>query len=619
VSTKRDSENKDEDTATGGFGIGAKSAWANHKEFIVTSITDKKRVYRCFLKDTDQIEAEGFYDIVSEEETEEPKGLEIKIPTTKENAINDSSWENDFSFYEQAYIRTTHFWSLQPELVGVKTCVQYPNKKAKLSGSGWWIFDKGNSVVDGPAAIVDGIPYPIDVNQFKDSKIKKALSKTIYISFDAKQVPVAPNREQLRYTKKCKELVIEKFEEVINNIKNGIEKEINSKQSFREAVCYVNSEVAHKSLIGEIAGSFKWNDIKIPTTEICAESSWLDEAVLLKAQYNDEEILFERVQTIPYSLTDLVLVNDSEKKPSNSRLKTFFLKNKHVKHCYVVTLNSAKEQVRFNQLFNLQNYIWSFTSKIEKTTLKKKMGDGTNSSKLNVVRYSIVNGYVHANGEKIKIKDLKGSYFVETVRNKVINKNDSVYPSNSLFKYVVSLVPNQVVYGVPTRMLCQCKDMINAFEYVEKNYSQKNTKDYAIYQCYISEMSKDYFNTINNETFIHALLKEQTISKDSALKTFLVIREDIKKHVKKFKDQVEDYRKLIGDDKFYKEIENDVNQYKNSPNYNICGKLCREIHNKYPLLTHLSIGYYSSPPVKKIIDYINMCDNYQIMKEKMKQ
>lgn len=603
VSSKRESENQDEDTPTGCFGIGAKSAWANHKEFIVTSITDRKTVYRCYFKDTEKIEADGFYEVIYDEETTEETGVEIRIDINDKNCLHDQ-WKNDIQLYESSFIKVTCFWSIRPELIGEKKKVQYPNNPAKISGSGWWIFGNGESVVSGPTAIVDGIPYPIDINQFKDKGLGSLLKKSVYISFDAKKIPVAPNREQLRYTRKCKELIIEKMESVLEDIKSGIEKELNKKDTFREAVCYFHSDIDNRSLIGDIVGGFRWQGMKIPTTKMTPEFNYRDDAVINEVKYIDGEIEIDRVNEIEYSVNKKVLINDSEKKPSKSRLKTFFLKNSGDTICYVVTFNSRDEELRFVKNYNITNYAWSKTSNIPKTTLRTstKKDSGVKDSRIEVVKIEMdSNKIVSYKTVKVKLNELKNSVYFETVRNKIVIEKIPYYYSHDVVKQTISICKKYDIYGVPTRFLSKCKNITDGHVILKKYFETYDFTDLAKYILYCDSGSFEYCDKLNHKVF--------SSFRDSNLIMSYLSLSDKLKSIKGLKEKHSSFSHIIGENK----LSNILNIKKKelvNENHNEIINVYMEIQKRYPLLKYLNVGYYSSPPISQIQQYIKMCDKF---------
>jgi hypothetical protein len=93
ASTKRQSNKQ-----TGGFGIGAKSAWSYTDSFTITTFVDGiKRVYLAHVG----VNKNGRVDLVSESVTEEPNGTSISITVNK----------RDVQDFASAIIRGTMYWT----------------------------------------------------------------------------------------------------------------------------------------------------------------------------------------------------------------------------------------------------------------------------------------------------------------------------------------------------------------------------------------------------------------------------------------------------------------------------------------------------------------------------
>lgn len=200
ASTKR----KD-NTQTGGFGIGAKSAWAYTDSFMVTSFYEgKKYTYIAHLGHN----TEGSLDLMEAEETKEPSGVEISV-SIKSDDINQAI---------ESIFRSTLFWNPRPMLKGL-TEVEIPEHYQKLpliQGPGFYadhlalpcLRDIKNheramlkkiskSATFNVFALVDGIPY--DVTKFLKEELKNnyAPSSQFYLLFKTGELQINANREEI--------------------------------------------------------------------------------------------------------------------------------------------------------------------------------------------------------------------------------------------------------------------------------------------------------------------------------------------------------------------------------------------------------------------------------------
>src|ERR1035437_806151 len=183
---------------TGGFGIGAKSAWSYTDSFTVISITGGvKRTYVCHLGANNQ----GRADLMSEVETTEETGTEIHV------AIKP----NDSREFRQAVFRACYFWTdaERPELRGLNQTFDGPTKHVKGLMIGKSLEINASSVPDfvqmdyhaKALMVVDGVPYPMGSDLIEkipnmESLLERLVSKAI-IHIGNGVIEVAMSREQI--------------------------------------------------------------------------------------------------------------------------------------------------------------------------------------------------------------------------------------------------------------------------------------------------------------------------------------------------------------------------------------------------------------------------------------
>lgn len=201
ASTKRDSNSQ-----TGGFGIGAKSAWSYTDSFTITTYVDGvKRVYVAHTGVNNQ----GRLDLLSTTDTDEANGTEIQI------AIKPNDWQE----FKDSIFRATYFWNEteMPTFKGI-TAIDLPqnadNDGSNVKISNVRLFNKKmpsyvqDSYHRSVLLIVDGIPYGMDKAR-KDNHDDNSPINTLFrnsvngvaIHVDNGAVEVAASRETLAYSK----------------------------------------------------------------------------------------------------------------------------------------------------------------------------------------------------------------------------------------------------------------------------------------------------------------------------------------------------------------------------------------------------------------------------------
>lgn len=178
------STKRNDNSQTGGFGLGAKTPFSYSDTFtIITNVDGKKYVYACFIDETKI----GKCIEMSVEDTTECNGTEIKIPVHAK----------DFLAFDQAVHRYTQYWKVKPNIVNSKYDVK--TRKIFAEFDNWFAQEKeGYQKIF--RAIVDGIEYPIDHNfasKYLDNTIFYSIDADICIKFNIGEINLSANREQI--------------------------------------------------------------------------------------------------------------------------------------------------------------------------------------------------------------------------------------------------------------------------------------------------------------------------------------------------------------------------------------------------------------------------------------
>lgn len=177
---------------TGGLGLGSKSAWAYTDSFSVVSTTNGIR--RTYIAHTG-LDNNGRLDLISEDNTGEPTGVEIQVAVKPD----------DVREFRDAVWRAIYFWDVRPT---VKGDFDYPTQTIGYKiNDNIELIDRNNLPEfiecnwNSPLAIIDGIPYPISdglVNKLSSlSKINQLINKRLVLRFGNGLVEVAASRESI--------------------------------------------------------------------------------------------------------------------------------------------------------------------------------------------------------------------------------------------------------------------------------------------------------------------------------------------------------------------------------------------------------------------------------------
>lgn len=251
------STKRKDNVQTGGFGIGAKSAWAYTDSFVVVSYYDGK--VRTYVAHTGK-SSNGTLELMNEEPTEEPNGVEVQIPVK----------ESDIDLFINAVYRCTFFWDTKPDLCGI-TEIEIPKDWTNLDSSiiekskNWTLLrktDLAKRLFDAHNAeifvLIDKIPYSINKFLRECPEVDKLRSSTAaaatinFVEVDNGVLEVSATRESISDKDSSKVKVNElcaEINKVLAECVNGkFKKEPESFEQFFEQFKQVR-EVFHLNVI----------------------------------------------------------------------------------------------------------------------------------------------------------------------------------------------------------------------------------------------------------------------------------------------------------------------------------------------------------------------------------
>lgn len=247
------STKRDDNTLTGGFGLGAKSPFAYTDQFIIITTTKEngittKREYIAFIDDS----RIGSMSQISEKVVDEPTGTTIKI------SVNIT----DIYKFRQAIDKVCKYWDPIPVVMS-KTSFAFDSIKRtheNYSGDDWFFAEHSNKII----ALLDGIPYPIKVEKLSDipNTLLLGIDKIgLVVKFKTGDLMITANREEIDYQKDTRTFLAEKLTAISNHINEKIQDEINSCKRYVEATLLLNS----KHSLNPIITPKKWKNATVKT------------------------------------------------------------------------------------------------------------------------------------------------------------------------------------------------------------------------------------------------------------------------------------------------------------------------------------------------------------------
>lgn len=233
ASTKNDSND-----FIGALGLGSKTPFSYTTNFSVTAIKNGVCcIYTAFIDDN------GVPNIalLSETQTEEPNGVEVKFAVSKDSDCRQFAEEARSIF---------QYFKVQPKLSG--NCIQirqFHEVATEILPGVYRLLDNHSRAKMGD------ITYPIDIHRFKDDNIKSLLRCNVLLEFNIGELDIQANREGLSYIDVTINSITEKAKVALKSISDNFHKEVVAISNFWEQARFVYSK-RHDNLYSSAAVDF---------------------------------------------------------------------------------------------------------------------------------------------------------------------------------------------------------------------------------------------------------------------------------------------------------------------------------------------------------------------------
>ena len=248
----------------GCMGLGSKTPFTLSDAFTVTSIKDGKKTTVINYLDEDVPN----FSIISEEDTDEASGTEIKFTPTEANTYDK---------LRESAQRILGYFDVIPNLTigSTKEEVKVPTKR--LEGKDWYYVD--SQLVHSDSIILMGnVAYPFNFCDVSDDFEKKygwsntyeyrRLVSNLVFRVPIGNLDITASREEIGWTSEGREYMVNFVERVYNEIKDIMNEQLNNCENFWDARILFNSMVGYcEEYYGDIdrdsngsIGHFKWTE-----------------------------------------------------------------------------------------------------------------------------------------------------------------------------------------------------------------------------------------------------------------------------------------------------------------------------------------------------------------------
>ena len=530
----------------GCMGLGSKTPFTLSDAFTVTSIKNNKKTTVINYLDEDVPN----FSIISEENTDEASGTEIKFTPSEANTYDK---------LRESAQRILGYFDVIPNLTigSTKEEVKVPTKR--LEGKDWYYVDSQLAHSDS-IILMGNVAYPFNFCDVSDDFEKKygwsntyeyrRLVSNLVFRVPIGNLDITASREEIGWTHEGREYMVNFVERVNNEIKDIMNEQLNDCENFWDARILFNSMVGYneeyysdidRNGSGSI-GHFKWTEqlswngmdvserygdvSKNPNLEkMDYRLFWLGSPK--RNRYRGADLVNRRSDVhgiIPFD-ADVEFFQNDLPTGSVSRINHYVRENKNK---VVLMFNEfTNKERKYLKLIGYPNKI-RVTSELEKPPSNRNTSTTT---KDNVIAYEKTDDYAWnpagnwSSEEEIALNTKNTIYYVP-IRNWKVYFHDSEYSNTCKLDTLLGKIIEQddvKIYGIKyaqTKKLTKYKNFKNVFDvisdYIESSFK---TKTGSLYQ---SVMARKFYhfkhdgsykvvnNLLNNRVFkrVCVLLKE---------------------------------------------------------------------------------------------------------------
>lgn len=595
ASTKRD-----DNTQTGGFGLGAKTPFSYSDTFtIITNYNGTKYQYSCFIDSTKV----GELALMNQSATKDPNGTEIIIPVKHADFHNFSNWTE----------HACRHWSVKPIIKGGTIVWQEINKI--IEGDQWAIINSnGNNWDRHVKLIIDGIEYPLDITSLRtyaDSKLIDAARGNLHLYFGIGELSLSASREQVYLDKPTQAKIASRLSDIVKEIKSLVDKKIDEFPNLWEANVYYRQELQKAFTNITFLGNLNWKGNVLHNSQYlqmeCSVFTFQKGKYSRKHGTEPDKLTRSTARGINFENNSMLFVNDLPLvAPTPKHLKKAFDDNPKLMSVQVICPTDAVTVDLLNKTIHLDKMAPSLLSTITKASGRKYTPA---TSRLLVFKFDLVTSsfkqvsYASIDedtNKKVLCMLTKESY--PNSRQVFLPKTKGHFSSNIL-KTVNEKFNKYSFYGVDfstpqNRVEEDFGDFIILEDFIEEKILSDKTINYVEIKFALSHNYNIDEKMLRNEIKIMSLIEDPS--------SFFAKRLELHKKIKKICESDQGllfvYESVKGDI-----VPDKVNDFvKNNPDLDI-DLVNKDYLVKYPLIPHISTYNYAQL-VEHIAQYINLID-----------
>lgn len=246
ASTKRD-----DNTQTGGFGLGAKTPFSYSDTFGINTVYNGIRYeYGAYIDPT----RVGKLRLMLEEPTTEPNGTEIVIPVAEKDAQHFAEWTE----------HACRHWTVKPIIKGGNIVWKTPT--TILEGKGWAIATSDSDYNRQAKLVIDGIEYPLGLDALRtyaSTQLIDACRGNVIMYFGVGELTLSASREQVYLDEKTQKKIEIRLKAMQDDVKKLLDAKIDSFPNLWLANIYYRKELTNAFSDLRFLGKLQWKGIDL--------------------------------------------------------------------------------------------------------------------------------------------------------------------------------------------------------------------------------------------------------------------------------------------------------------------------------------------------------------------
>ncbi|CAB4196951.1 HATPase_c domain containing protein [uncultured Caudovirales phage] len=602
ASTKRN-----DNTQTGGFGLGAKTPFSYSDSFsIITIHNGIKYNYGCAIDETKV----GKISLFSKIPTDEANGTEIIIPVKPV----------DFKAFADCTELSTRHWDVKPVITGFPTLFVWKNINRILDGKNWALM-ASDGYSRSAKIIIDGIEYPLEydsLRKYTDPKLLDSLRGNIVLYFEIGELTLSANREQIHLDEQTKLKIKIRLEDMSKDIKYIIHDKIKKFTNLWDANVFYRKELSDLFYNCASLGKLEWQGIELTLNSYfsvdCSVFSFTKGTWSRKHGDNPDKLSRSLSQCVSFQENSSLFLNDlSIKEPTPKHVKKIFDDNPKLKSISVICPKDDANKKDLYSKHHLDKMNISMLSAFTNATGRNYTAPSlrllvfkfdSNASAFRQVSYSLIKE--DKNTQKVLCNLTKINSIYPNIRTIILKSKKHI--SLDSMRSISAKFTDVSFYGIDDSVPeDRIKTDFDGFIDIEDFINDKIIKNKSI------DFNKIKFIKENKILIDYHIMKifdelhSKIINRNNP---FIKVCELQNKFNLEMKDQaLLSFYEMFGGVISKKDI---AKFLADNPDYDI-DKMIKIFNDTYPLMRHLN--YYNRDMHDQVIDYINMVDKIQEIKK----